>query len=84
MLPPGDETVSRGEGLTADEISHLAVPWFLKDLAAATLGNIIGDTAMVGLVCRFIRLRGTEQRSRGAPSERLSAQHADGDREVWS
>ncbi len=45
-------------GLTADQLDRLNVPWAVHNLAAVSLGNIIGGGVMVGLAHWFVRLRG--------------------------
>ncbi len=45
-------------GLTADQAARLNVPWAVHNLAAVSLGNIIGGGVMVGLAYWFIHLRG--------------------------
>ena len=45
-------------GLTADQAGRLDVPWTVHNLAAASLGNIVGGGVMVGLAHWFIHLRG--------------------------
>ena len=45
-------------GLTADEVGRLNVPWTVHNLAAVSLGNIVGGGVMVGLAHWFIHLRG--------------------------
>ena len=49
--------VIQAAGLTAAQISRLTLGGFLHNLAAATLGNIIGGAMLVGLVYWFIYLR---------------------------
>jgi formate/nitrite transporter len=49
--------------LTVQQISSLTLPSFLRNLLAATLGNIIGGGLLVGLVYWFIYLR--EQKENG-------------------
>ena len=44
-------------GLASQQLSRLTVPWFLHNLTAATLGNILGGGLLVGLVYWFIYLR---------------------------
>ena len=44
-------------GLTADQATRLTVPWIVHNLAAVTLGNIVGGSGLVGLVYWFIHLR---------------------------
>ncbi len=44
-------------GLTAKTAARLDVPWTVYNLAAASLGNIIGGGVMVGLAHWFIHLR---------------------------
>jgi len=44
-------------GLAAADVPRLTVPWFMHNLAAATLGNVVGGAVMVGLVYWFIYLR---------------------------
>ena len=36
----------------------MTIPWSINNLIAATIGNIIGGEALVGLVYWFIYLRG--------------------------
>ena len=45
-------------GLTAGEVARLNLPWTVHNLAAVTLGNIVGGGVMVGLAHWFIHLRG--------------------------
>lgn len=49
--------VLQAAGLTTEQISHLTLAGFSHNLAAATLGNIIGGGMLVGLVYWFIYLR---------------------------
>ena len=57
MLLSGKPAVLQAAGLTADSVSRLTLPWFLHNLDAGTLGNIVGGALMVGLVYWFIYLR---------------------------
>ena len=45
-------------GLTADQLDRLNVPWAVHNLAAVSLGNIIGGGVMVGVAHWFVHLRG--------------------------
>ena len=53
-------------GLTADQLDRLNVPWTVHNLAAVSLGNIVGGGVMVGLAHWFIHLRGRPE-SGGSP-----------------
>ena len=44
--------------LTVDQLDRLNVPWVVHNLAAVSLGNIVGGGVMVGLAHWFIHLRG--------------------------
>ena len=44
-------------GLASEQLNRLTIPWFLHNLTAATLGNILGGGLLVGLVYWFIYLR---------------------------
>ena len=54
-------------GLSAETLSRLTVPWVVHNLAAASLGNIVGGGFMVGLAYWFIHLRG-----RHSPGDRAT------------
>ncbi len=63
FLPIGVLLVAESEvlaatGLTADTAARLDVPWTVYNLAAASLGNIVGGGFVVGLAHWFIHLRG--------------------------
>lgn len=58
ILLSDNQPVLQAAGLAAADVSRLTVPWFLHNLVAATLGNIIGGGLLVGLVYWFIYLRG--------------------------
>ena len=45
-------------GLTADQLDRLNLPWVVHNLAAVSLGNIVGGGVLVGLAHWFIHLRG--------------------------
>ena len=45
-------------GLSAETASRLTVPWVVHNLAAASLGNIVGGGFMIGLAYWFLHLRG--------------------------
>ena len=45
-------------GLTASQLDRMNVLWVAHNLAAVSLGNIIGGGVMVGLAHWFIHLRG--------------------------
>ena len=49
--------VLQAAGLAGQPLPHLTIPWFLHNLLAATLGNILGGGLLVGLVYWFIYLR---------------------------
>ena len=49
-------------GLTADTAARLDIPWTVHNLAAASLGNIVGGGVLIGLAHWFIHLRGQPTR----------------------
>lgn len=57
LILAGHGDVLRLSQLTAQQISSLTLPFFLHNLLAATLGNMIGGGLLVGLVYWFIYLR---------------------------
>lgn len=57
LLLSNNVEVLQGAGFASGELSRLTVPWFLHNLIAATLGNIVGGGLLVGLVYWFIYLR---------------------------
>lgn len=57
LLLSDSGNVLQAAGLTADQVSHLTVPWFLHNLLASTLGNMVGGGLLVGLVYWFIYRR---------------------------
>jgi len=44
-------------GLTSQQLSHLNLQGFATNVAAATIGNVIGGAVMVGVVYWFVYLR---------------------------
>jgi len=63
LLLKEEPEVVKASGLAADQLAKLDGPGFLNNLAAATLGNIVGGAVLVGLVYWFVYLRGEGSRS---------------------
>ena len=60
MLIKGEDDLQAkavAAGITPEQLSSLDVSGFLNNLAAATLGNIVGGGVLVGLVYWFVYLR---------------------------
>jgi formate/nitrite transporter FocA (FNT family) len=62
FLPMGlalkaEDSVVRASGLSSEEVAHLDVAATFENIAAATLGNVIGGAVLVGLVYWFVYLR---------------------------
>jgi formate transporter len=56
LMLRGNDSVVTAAGLDG-HLSHVTLGWTVHNLAAATLGNIIGGAVLVGLVYWFIYLR---------------------------
>jgi formate transporter len=62
FLPMGlalkaEDPVVRASGLSSEEVAHLDIGATFENIAAATLGNVIGGAVLVGLVYWFVYLR---------------------------
>ena len=53
----GEATVARAAGLSATDLASFDVGSVIVNIAAATLGNVIGGAVLVGLVYWFVYLR---------------------------
>ncbi len=56
-------------GLTSEQAARLTVPWAIHNIAAVSLGNIVGGGVMVGLAHWFIHLRGQPPTEKDQPSQ---------------
>ena len=63
LLLSEETEVLQAAGLGADQLSRLTLPWAINNIAAVTLGNIVGGSVFVGLTYWFIYLR-EEHRSK--------------------
>ena len=61
LLLGEDAEVLGAAGPLGDQLSRLTVPWLVHNLAAVTLGNILGGGLLVGLVYWFIYLRNRKE-----------------------
>ena len=61
----GQTSVVRASGVSASELARLDISATIANIAAATLGNVIGGALLVGVVYWFVYLRPT----RDAPGE---------------
>ena len=57
ILLRGHVELARAAELAPAQLAHLDVAGFLRNLAAATLGNIVGGAVLVGIVYWFVYLR---------------------------
>ena len=57
--------VEAAAGLTAAQLASLDASGVLRNLLAATLGNVVGGAVLVGLVYWFVYLRGAERAGHG-------------------
>jgi formate/nitrite transporter FocA (FNT family) len=57
LLLKGEASVVRAAGVSARELQSLDVGSAVLNVAAATLGNVIGGAGLVGLVYWFVYLR---------------------------
>ena len=57
VLLAGEPAALEAAGLTAETTSRLTVPWAVHNIAAASLGNIVGGGGLVGLAHWFVHLR---------------------------
>ena len=62
LLLRDNADILQAAGPLSGELSRLTLPWMVHNLAAVTLGNIIGGGVLVGMVYWFIYLR-----SKGRP-----------------
>ncbi len=62
LLLSDQPEVLQAAGLAGQSLPYLTIPWFLHNLLAATLGNILGGGLLVGLVYWFIYLRDRRDR----------------------
>jgi formate/nitrite transporter len=53
----GDAAVERASGLTASQLSSLDLGGTVRNVIAATAGNVVGGAVLVGLVYWFVYLR---------------------------
>ena len=53
----GEATVARAAGLSATDLASFDIGSVIVNIAAATLGNVIGGAVLVGLVYWFVYLR---------------------------
>ena len=58
LLLKDNPDVLQAAGPLSGELSRLTLPWMAHNLAAVTLGNILGGGVLVGMVYGFIYLRG--------------------------
>ena len=52
-----EPAVVHASGLTTQQLANLDLPGFLTNLAAATIGNVIGGAVLVGFMYWFVYLR---------------------------
>jgi formate/nitrite transporter len=57
MLIKNEPGLAKAAGLTSDQLAKLDLGGLLNNLAAATLGNIVGGAVLVGVVYWFVYLR---------------------------
>jgi formate transporter len=57
MLIKHEPGLAKAAGLTTDQLARLDLGGLLRNLAAATLGNIVGGAVLVGVVYWFVYLR---------------------------
>ena len=57
LLLRDNADVLQAAGPLSGQLSRLTFPWLVHNLAAVTLGNILGGGVLVGLVYWFIYLR---------------------------
>jgi formate/nitrite transporter len=62
----GQVSVVRASGLSPGEVARLDVGTTISNIAAATLGNIIGGAVLVGLVYWFVYLRSARHETTGS------------------
>ncbi len=67
LLAAAEPETLAAAGLTASDAGRLTVPWAAHNLAAASLGNIVGGGVIVGLAHWFIHLRGRPEQGAGRP-----------------
>jgi formate/nitrite transporter FocA (FNT family) len=58
LLRENDAVVAAG-GVPANDLADLDLAGMVTDLAASTIGNVIGGSVLVGLVYWFLYLRTT-------------------------
>ena len=64
MLLATEPEALAAAGLTSYQAARLNVPWTFHNLAAATLGNIVGGGVMVRLAHWLIHRRGKDAEER--------------------
>lgn len=64
----GETSVVRAAGVSARELANLDIGATFANVAAATLGNVIGGAVLVGLVYWFVYLRPLQHAPKGSGS----------------
>jgi formate/nitrite transporter FocA (FNT family) len=57
LMLKGDEALTKTAALSSSQLSSLDVGGVVRNIAGATLGNIVGGAVLVGLVYWFVYLR---------------------------
>ena len=65
LVLKGQASVEAASGMSGSELAGLDIGTTVANIAAATLGNVVGGAVLVGLVYWFVYLRSTQDHGRG-------------------
>jgi formate/nitrite transporter FocA (FNT family) len=70
LMLKGHADVAKAAALSPAQLASLDLGGVVRNIAAATLGNIVGGAVLVGLVCWFVYLREADLRDPSTHSRR--------------